>query len=131
VHGRACVFAGIVLAALVCGCSQQGGSTTQNSVSRALYGPNSGGETLSLKGDVLTVHNLSGQNWTDVEILLNGYYRARASSIPAGERAQAPLAKFVDGYNRPFNPARMASRSFRLTAKLPDGKTFQFEKALY
>ena len=128
VRGGACLFAGLLLAALALGCSKSGTGTTQNSVARALYGPS---EPLQLKGGVLTVENQSGRDWTNVEIWLNTYYRASASSIPAGARAQAPLDKFVDGYNRPFNVARATTRNFRLTAKLPDGQTFELKKTLH
>ena len=131
VRGGACLFAGLLMAALALGCSKPATDATQNTVARALYGPNLGSEPLQLKGDVLTVENQSGRDWTNVEIWLNTYYRATASSIPAGARAQAPLNKFVDGYNRPFNAARTTTRNFRLAAKLPDGQTFELRKTLH
>jgi len=118
------------MAALVVGCSERGPDATRNNVARALYGPPSRGEPLQLNGDVLMVENQSGRDWTNVEIWLNTYYRSTTSSIPAGARAQAPLDTFVDGYRRPFNVARTTPWSLRLTAKLPDGQTFELKKTL-
>jgi hypothetical protein len=96
-------------------------------MARALYGPE---QTLQLNGNVLTVTNTSGQDWSNVEILLNTYYRVAASSIRAGESAKVPLGTFVDGYSRPFDPARASSRNVKLTAKMADGKTFEVTKSL-
>jgi hypothetical protein len=130
VRGGACLFAGLLMAALVSGCSKPGPDATRNNVARALFGSPVRGEPLLLKGDVLMVENQSGRDWTKVEIWLNTYYRATASSIPAGARAQAPLRTFFDGYRRPFDAARTTPRSLRLTAELPDGQTFELKKTL-
>jgi hypothetical protein len=123
-------LAGLLTAALAVGCSKPGTDATRSNVARALYGPTKRGEPLQLKGDVLTVENQSGRDWTNVEIWLNTYYRATASSIPAGARAQAPLNTFFDGYRRPFSPTRARPTDLRLTAKLPDGQTFELRRTL-
>jgi hypothetical protein len=120
------LFVGVLITTLVLGCSGSTPQTGQNSVARALYGA----EPLQLKGDALTVENQSGRDWTDVQITLNTYYRISASSIAAGGHAQARLDSFVDAYNRHFDPGHTSMRSFRVTAKLPDGQTFELQKRL-
>ena len=122
---RLCLAA-CLMTALAAACSNQPSDGNKDSLARALYGPE---QTLQLSGNILTVTNHSGQNWSDVELLLNAYYRVLASSIRAGESAQVPLGRFVDGYSRPFEPARATSRNVRLTAKMPDGKTFEVTKS--
>jgi hypothetical protein len=85
-------------------------------------------DPLQLDGNLLTVDNQSGQNWTGVEIWLNRNYRITASSIPAGTRFQAPLNSFVAGFGQRFDFKRMQVRDLRLTAKLPDGQPLELKK---
>jgi hypothetical protein len=86
-------------------------------------------EPITLDGNFLTVDNRTTQEWRAVEVWLNHYYRATASSVPAGSRYQAPLSVFVDGFARRFDFKRMQIRDVRLTATLPDGKPLQIEKS--
>lgn len=85
-------------------------------------------ETLQLEGNLLTVDNHSGQDWNDVEIYLNTYFRITASKVPAGSRFQAPLDVFVAGFGQRFDMRRMPIRSLKLTAKGPDGKPVEVVK---
>jgi len=121
-------LAACLTVALGAACSSQPSDGTRDSLARALYGPE---QTLKLNGNVLTVTNHTGQDWSNIEILLNTYYRVAASSIRAGESAQVPLGTFIDGYSRPFDPARATSRNVHLTAKMPDGKTFEVTRSLH
>jgi hypothetical protein len=113
----------LCIAALLFGCSS--GSAPGGSVEKALYGENAGVEPLQLKGDLLTIENRSGQDWSSVQVTLNTFYRVATSSIANGGKAQARLDSFVDNYNRKFDPGRTSTRNFHLTAKLPDGKTYE------
>ena len=85
-------------------------------------------EPLRLEGNLLTVENQSPQDWNDVEIYLNTYFRITASKIPAGSRFQAPLDVFVAGFGQRFDLRRMPIHSLRLTAKLPDDQPMELNK---
>ncbi len=85
-------------------------------------------DPLALDGGILTVDNRTSNEWTNVEIWLNTYYRITASSIPAGGRLQAPLDVFVAGYGQRFDWHRTQIRDLRLTAKLPGGKPLELTK---
>jgi hypothetical protein len=85
-------------------------------------------ETLTLSGSMLTIDNRSKQEWSNVEVWLNTYYRITAQSIPAGGRLQAPLNFFVAGLGQRFNYDKMQIRDLRLTATLPDGKRIEVKK---
>jgi hypothetical protein len=86
-------------------------------------------EPLKLDGNMLTVDNTSSQEWKDVEIWLNTYYRLKTDSIPATARFQAPLDAFVAGFGQRFEFRRMQIKDLRLTARLPDGKPLEIKKA--
>jgi hypothetical protein len=85
-------------------------------------------ETLRLEGNLLTVDNQSAEDWNDVEIYLNTYFRITASKIPSGSRFQAPLDVFVAGFGQRFDVHRMPIRSLKLTAKRPDGRPMEVVK---
>jgi hypothetical protein len=85
-------------------------------------------EPLVLDGNMLTVDNRSSQDWADVQIYLNTYYRVTVSKIQAGSRFQAPLDVFVAGFGQRFDFHRMQIRTLRLSAKLPDGQPLELNK---
>jgi hypothetical protein len=85
-------------------------------------------EPLTLEGNRLTVDNRTSQNWTNVEIWLNTYYRVTVPEILAGGRFQAPLDVFVAGFGQRFDFRRMQVKDLRLTAKLPDGRPLELKK---
>jgi len=77
---------------------------------------------------MLTVDNRSSEEWKNVQIWLNTYYRVTAPSIPPMGRLQAPLDTFVAGFGQRFQFRRMQIRDLRLTATLPDGKPLEIKK---
>ncbi|HEY7290717.1 MAG TPA: hypothetical protein VH583_12850 [Vicinamibacterales bacterium] len=85
-------------------------------------------EPLKLDRNVLTVDNRSDQEWRNVEIWLNTYYRVTASSIPAKSRFQTPLDNFVAGFGQRFSFRGAQIKDLRLTATLPDGTTMEIKK---
>jgi hypothetical protein len=85
-------------------------------------------EPLKLDGNVLTVDNRSSQEWTNVEIWLNTYYRVTTHSIPPKGRFQTSLDNFVAGFGQRFEFRRMQIRDLRLVAKLPDGTPIEIKK---
>jgi hypothetical protein len=85
-------------------------------------------EPLKLDGNILTIDNRSTDEWKEVEIWLNTYYRLTIASIPPNGRVQAPLDNFVAGFGQRFQFRRMQIRDLRLTAKLPDGRPLEIKK---
>ena len=79
------------------------------------------GEPLKLERNMMTVSNESSNDWNNVEVWLNTYYRVTTSSVRAGSRFQAPLDTFVAGFGQRFDFHRLQVRDLRLTAKLPVG----------
>src|SRR5262249_36018289 len=85
-------------------------------------------EPLQLDGNMLTVYNSTAQDWKDVRIYLNDYYRAVTPLIAAHGQFKAPLDVFVEAYGRRFEFNHMQLRAVKLTATLPDGKPFELNK---
>jgi hypothetical protein len=85
-------------------------------------------EPLKLDGNSLTVDNRSPQEWRDVEIWLNTYYRVRTESIPSKGRFQTSLDNFVAGYGQRFQFRKMQVKDLRLHAVLPDGTPVDIKK---
>jgi len=85
-------------------------------------------DPIQLQRSLLTVTNQSRQDWSNVEIWLNTYFRVTVPSIPAGSRFQTTLDAFVTGFGQRFNFARMQVKDLRLTAKLPDGTPVEIKK---
>jgi hypothetical protein len=85
-------------------------------------------EPLKLDGNMLTVDNRSPDEWKNVEIWLNTYYRVKTDSIPAKGRFQAPLDSFVAGFGQRFQFRRMQVKELKLNATLPDGKPLEIKK---
>jgi hypothetical protein len=85
-------------------------------------------EVLKLDGNMLTVDNQTNDEWKNVEIWLNTYYRLKTDSIPANGRFQAPLDAFVAGFGQRFEFRRMQIKDLKLNATLPDGKPLEIKK---
>ena len=85
-------------------------------------------EPLKLDGNRLTVDNRSPQEWRNVEIWLNTYYRVPVESIPPKGRFQTTLDNFVAGQGQRFQFRKMQIKDLRLTATLPDGKPLEIKK---
>jgi hypothetical protein len=86
-------------------------------------------EPLRLDGNLLTIDNRTKEEWKDVEVWLNTYYRLTVPSIPPNGHVQAPLDNFVAGFGQRFQFRRMQIKDLRLTAKLPDGRPLEIKKA--
>ena len=88
-------------------------------------------EPIKLEGNLVTISNVSKQEWTHVEIWINRQFRMVTPSIPPGKRFQATLDTFVTGFGHRFNFKRMQIEDVRLTAKLPDGKPMELKMPFY
>lgn len=85
-------------------------------------------EPLRLDGNVLTIDNRSKDEWKNVEVWLNTYYRLTIDNIPPNGHVQAPLDNFVAGFGQRFQFRRMQINDLRLTATLPDGRPLEIKK---
>ena len=85
-------------------------------------------DPLQLDRGILTVDNRSSEDWNDVEIWINQYYRVAVPKIAAGSRFQVPLDAFVSGYAQRFDVRHAVIKDLRLTAKQPDGKPVNIKR---
>lgn len=84
-------------------------------------------EPLHIDRGKLTVYNQTPDDWTDVEIWLNRYFRVAVPSIAARSRFEVPLNAFVSGYAQRFDQRHTLIGSLRLAAKQPDGRPVELE----
>jgi hypothetical protein len=78
-------------------------------------------DPLHVESGTLTVDNHTANDWMDVEIWINRYYRVAVPKIAAHSRFQVRLDSFVSGYSQRFDIGRAVIKDLRLTAKQPDG----------
>lgn len=76
---------------------------------------------IQIEGRTLTVENLTGEAWRDMEIWLNDHYRVTKSRVPPGERFSVPLDAFVAGFGQRFNPAKQVVQGIEVTATTTSG----------
>jgi hypothetical protein len=82
-------------------------------------------QPLQLDGSRLTVRNTTSDEWRDVELLLNHYFRLPVRSIAAGGVFQARLDQFVEYRGQRFDFGRMQITDLRLKAKRPSGEPIE------
>ncbi len=85
-------------------------------------------DPFELNGNLMTLNNRSADDWSNVEIWLNTYYRVTTPVIRAGGRFQAPLDVFVAGFGQRFSFKNMQIHDLRMTAKRPDGAPVELKK---
>ncbi len=85
-------------------------------------------DPIQLDRNQLTIANDSRQDWSNVEIWLNTYFRVTTASIPAGSRFQTTLDAFVSGFGQRFDFRRTQVKDLRLTATLPGGQPLEIKK---
>jgi hypothetical protein len=85
-------------------------------------------DPLQLDHNLLTVHNRTDGDWTDVAVWVNHHYRVTTPRIEAGSYFRAPLDAFVEAYGRRFDDRRTLITDVRLTAKRADGEAFELKK---
>jgi len=85
-------------------------------------------EPLQLDGNLLTVYNSTPDDWTNVEIYVNTYYRVVTQKIAARSQFKAPLDVFVEAYGRRFDFKAAQIKAVQLKATLPGGKNVVLDK---
>ena len=87
-------------------------------------------ERLPVEGGLLVVTNLSDQDWTHLNIQVNGYYQIYdVEPIPAGETAKFQLDRFLTRTGARFSLQYNQLKSVRIYARRPtrDRATFYHE----
>ena len=87
-------------------------------------------DPLQVNGNALTVENQTEEEWRNVEIWVNNYYRALAPSILPRQRLQLQLNSFVSGYGQRFDYKRAPITDLRLTARRANGEVVELKKDL-
>jgi len=84
-------------------------------------------QPLKLDGGKLVIRNDTDEEWKNVELWLNWYYRAVVPSIPAHGRVDATLDSFMEGYGRRFDYTHTMVKDLKLTARRPNGETLELK----
>ena len=90
--------------------------------------PQGSKDPFELNGNLMTISNRSPDDWSNVEVWLNTYYRVTTPVIRAGGRFQAPLDVFVAGFGQRFSFRNMQIHDLRMTAKRPDGERVELKR---
>jgi hypothetical protein len=72
--------------------------------------------------DRITVINLTGTAWRDVDVWLNDHYRVQAPELAPGQRLEVPLRVFVAGFGQQFDPKKQIPFGIEVDAVGADGK---------
>jgi hypothetical protein len=70
----------------------------------------------------VTVVNLTGTAWSDVDVWLNDHYRVQARSLDPGQRLDIPIGVFIAGFGQRFDPKKQIPSGVEVDAKGADGK---------
>jgi hypothetical protein len=79
-------------------------------------------EAIRVEEGRVVVTNLTGTAWSDVEVWLNGRYRAMARELRPDQRLEVPLDVFVAGYGQRFEPHRQEAAGLEVTARDEKGE---------
>jgi hypothetical protein len=85
-------------------------------------------EVLTLDRGRLTVNNRTGEEWRNVEIWVNNYYRVVVPSIAPHGVFQVQLDSFISGYGQRFDYRRAQITDLRLSARRPNGEPLDAKK---
>jgi hypothetical protein len=72
--------------------------------------------------DRVTVINLTGTAWRDVDVWLNDHYRGQARELAPGQRLEIPLGVFVAAFGQRFDPKKQIPSGIEVDAVAVDGK---------
>ena len=82
---------------------------------------------IRVNGTALVIENQTRQEWRDVVVTVNGYYRGTAGTLAPGARLDANLGNFVTGLGQRFDPRRERVRVVEVKAKDTSGKPVTLE----
>jgi hypothetical protein len=72
--------------------------------------------------DRVSVVNMTGAAWTDVDVWLNYHYRAQARRLEPNQRLDVPTGFFIAAYGQRFDGRKQAPTTVQVMARGADGK---------
>ena len=82
---------------------------------------------IRINGTALVVENQTREQWRDVVVTVNGYYRGTAGTLAPGARLDANLGNFVTGFGQRFDPKRERVRVVQVKATDASGNPVTLE----
>ena len=79
-------------------------------------------EPIRVNGGRLVVENQTRQEWRDVVVTVNSYYRGGGSSLAPGGRLETALTNFTTGLGQRFDTNRERVRRVEVRAKTAGGE---------
>ena len=76
---------------------------------------------VTIGSDRVTVVNLTGTAWRDVDVWLNDHYRAQARDLAPGQRLEIPLGVFVAAFGQRFDSKKQVPSGIEVDAVAADG----------
>src|SRR5258706_14134637 len=86
-------------------------------------------EVLKLDRGRLTVNNQTDEEWRNVEIWVNNYYRALVPSIAPKGLLQGQLHSFISRYGQRFDFRRGPGTELRLSDRRPTAESVELKQA--
>jgi hypothetical protein len=80
------------------------------------------GPAIDVSGSTLTIENLTDQEWRNVTVTVNAYYRGGTSSLAPHGRLDVSLRTLMTGLGQYFNPARETVRTVQVRATDASGR---------
>jgi hypothetical protein len=77
--------------------------------------------------DTLVVENQTSDEWRDVTVTVNGYYRGASKTLAPGGRLDANLGNFVTGLGQRFDTRRERVRIVEVRATDASGRAVTLE----
>ncbi len=77
---------------------------------------------IDVTGTTLTIENQTEEEWRNVTVTVNAYYRGGTSSLAAHGRLDISLRMLMTGLGQYFNPARETVRTVQVRATDAAGK---------
>ena len=77
---------------------------------------------IRIDGPTLIVENQTAEEWRDVTVTVNAYYRGQTPSLAPGGRLEARLGTLMTGLGQYFNPARETVRTVQVRATDAQGR---------
>ena len=79
-------------------------------------------EPIRVNGGRLVVENQTRQEWREVVVTVNSYYRGGSSSLAPGGRLETALANFTTGLGQRFDTNRERVSRVEVRAKTASGE---------
>jgi hypothetical protein len=79
-------------------------------------------DPITVDEGIVTVENLTSQEWRNVKVTVNDHFNGGAPSLAPGGRLTAPLSKFETGFGQRFDRGRQSVFKVDVTATGADGK---------